>query len=1540
MADNAKTYKCTKCDANLQITGSGKIGFCPVHEEYFPLTDDAEARAEAARENKRGRVPTHKCMKCGRVLQIAGSGIVGFCHFHEEYFPLVDDPDARTEAARENKRYQIEKKRKKRAAAAKRAGLLLFAAVLAAVAVVWFVVIPSDRYNDATALFEQGDYATARDRFSALGDYKNSADQTVLCDALLALQNGDLSAAMLLLNELTANSADDAAAMLRASFVPMVADWQAHNLSPQALLSLLAQADTFDPDGTLDRDALFLEAHVAMLEEGDILAWYVSDLNGDQQEDLVVLKGDFSVAAYRILENGNAKVTLDRFMSGECLLTFGQRFSDEDTELALNCYLAAYQLRQDAETKQLLAQAYQTRATAYEAKNRYEDALADAKFAYEAMGTQEALAFYYDMCLRRCYSEADKARGIALWDDFRAGNASRLQSYGMEEGWRLNSGDLRLAYAMELASWQDASCPAQLRLAWEYGASIEEALLSAIERFDSVKTKTDLRLLALDLYADAPESLARQTALLAEEVGDAIAHWTERSIEAGDVFALMMQAESLNLDLSGVDTAAACRSAALAVAAPDRLSAYLFVDFDADGREELLGVGADGAVAYYALDESFRCVMRAQSGIAAPVLYEINAEAPAVLLEAGAKDAFAVYAYRDGRLQAAFSASGLLHYNRDDEAVSYDLALEGSIERYAQYRYTLHTLPAQAETTGVDWQADDYPMPKTAGDAVLRYLEATGYGFAEEAARLLGEAAYDGLHFDQSALAGLAAPDMPLSLTCVPYYVDDEAALCEVSYLSGGSEVQTYVFCAAHEDGWRLAGAGNSYQGLSADGAQSGGSEMALLTLNKARSATLEGQEDSHEYRILLPFPARVQLAWGASDEKSSSAAFVAGLYQGLQTADPYIAYSLRLSEDVQQAQPAFLPAGVYRLNVSAASNRAREYTFVLNASPAWQCEAESNDTIPAATPVTLGQAWQGTLQKDGDIDIYSFTLEKPMAVTVTMAAEASGSASTRYALSLADGESYMPLEYGEMTGNEEKHTTNAVYLSAGKYLLQVQQGRDWYAGEYSLTVNASEAPYAEAERNDAPASATPIELNRVISATSGVSGDVDCFTFALNEPGLARVQLSFPATKSAKETYRLSLLNGDAVVWTGSAAGKDGTLLTPSLALPGGTYILKVENPVWNHSAYQVRVVFEAAVLETENNNALSSATPLEVNSVIHGALLNVSDAQTGTDIDNYRFTLAQPGRVKVQFSHDGPEARGVYFTLALADTNVNALYAANITGANPETLSDHIYLDAGAYILQVVSGREIWQGAYSLCVQYEANDACEREYNDTPAAACELAPNAQVVGSFAANGDIDYFRFTLPSDGIVRPNLSFTPLESASRAYVLTLSDGTNDLQVTRIGGKESNKVITPTILAAGTYYMRLENPAYTPQDYALSLSYQPVAGAEREPNDTLANATPLLPGAPLCGLLSTEEDEDVYMIALEADATVALRLSFDPVSASDVYFVVQLEQNGRSLWSARAVARDGGLEQLLQIPAGTYYLRVKPSTWAAVIYTLEIQ
>ena len=109
--------------------------------------------------------------------------------------------------------------------------------------------------------------------------------------------------------------------------------------------------------------------------------------------------------------------------------------------------------------------------------------------------------------------------------------------------------------------------------------------------------------------------------------------------------------------------------------------------------------------------------------------------------------------------------------------------------------------------------------------------------------------------------------------------------------------------------------------------------------------------------------------------------------------------------------------------------------------------------------------------------------------------------------------------------------------------------------------------------------------------------------------------------------------------------------------------------------------------------------------------------------------------------------------------------------------------------------------------------------------------------------------------------------------------------------VRGRESNFVSTPVCLPAGTYYVCLENPYFVRQEYALTVVCAAAEAVEAEPNDALAEATPLLQGRAYSGICSSRQDTDTYLLTVSPGDAPSLSFAFDPFGGEEAAYTLSL-------------------------------------------------
>lgn len=1227
-----------------------------------------------------------ECPKCSRPLQ-KFNGHIGYCSQHKWVSPsgLGFDAEAaeqnrqdaaieekkRLEAEREKAEAEAQIVRERHQSAVRKAVAVVVALCLIAAAVVFFVVRPSVNYNSATDQFVAGEYESAKEKYSSLGDYKDSAARVLLCEAMIDLQEGRPEAAAEKLEQLTSEGQSDVAKQLAEALLPVIADWKAKGLTPDALLLLINKADVIDPEGTLDIAALKVEGHTALLD-GTQLSTYADDVNNDGIADLIVLNGDYTITVYRMTDNANVRIAVDNNVAASCAMKFGDAYKETDVSASVACFEEAYRLLPNDETRAALTTAYRVRSTYHENAGDMDAAILDARNAMETSGSAEDFTFFYDVNLRYCKNGNDAATAISKWDVFAANNVAELTRYSAKERWQNDAAQLHIAYAAELAAKKDAGCIAELNTAAEMGADVTSAIVEAESHFEPGLVLAELRLMEIDhANGDAEKQAIRSD--MVNEVRSAISEWKTRGITPADVPALIHFADANGIDLAGIDRESIYEEAA--VAAAGHISQHTFVNWNGDAYKELLTLNAEGTLSLYGIDETWHVVSSINTKLPGGSYTIADESAPLILVLSANQDELLAVTGTSEKLNSLFRESGISRYVVNGTTITFSRLLEGSIVRYNDYTYEAVGTTNRPVRTGIDWQQSDYPQPANAAAAVQRYFEARAYDIADEAALLTGTAT-DLANFSLEFLSALAVPDIPGTVNTVAYQVEDGRELFEVTYSSGTQTIRTWV-AAEYIDGWKIVGAADAY-GAGVNTADVDYS-IPLIGLNAETSNTLTAKGSRSTYRVLVPTAGRLGLIWQSGSKAVSRTSHVVSMHQGALTGDVVFSYELQPSLNKQQSKDMFVSAGVYYVTVEASRADTEAYHLMITFDSETNVELESNDTVAQATSISLNTAYSGSLSASKDVDYFSFTLNETSAVNVTLGTDGNASKSTVYNYAVYSAKDGGRLSTVSVPGNVQLAETGNLYLSSGTYLVQVAKGSTYTNNEYILTVNVSQNGTMESEANDTPESANAVPVNVDVHASIGREGDIDCFTFTLDGDAVIQPRFTFKPTDSSSKTYVLTLTdNSRHELLKVNIGGKESTKVIAPVVLTAGTYTMKIENPRFirqDYTLYLVSMAVDAAEKEPNDSAALSTALP-------------VGEARTGVltseeDVDYYKVTFDQQTTVTLKFNFAQSTSKNTAFVLTV-EQNGKTQWTANIKG-DSGGLEQQLQFPAGEYYFKV---------------------------------------------------------------------------------------------------------------------------------------------------------------------------------------------------------------------------------------------------------------
>ena len=167
------------------------------------------------------------------------------------------------------------------------------------------------------------------------------------------------------------------------------------------------------------------------------------------------------------------------------------------------------------------------------------------------------------------------------------------------------------------------------------------------------------------------------------------------------------------------------------------------------------------------------------------------------------------------------------------------------------------------------------------------------------------------------------------------------------------------------------------------------------------------------------------------------------------------------------------------------------------------------------------------------------------------------------------------------------------------------------------------------------------------------------------------------------------------------------------------------------------------------------------------------------------------------------------------------------------------------------------------------DAESAGTAGENDTIATAEELPLNTAVSGDISAKGDVDFYQFTLPEDGLLQVSMIADWVSDFGDSYRITFYDADGN-QISQDDYVHSNTQFPANGWTAGVYYLSLA-PYYADyppaSTYTLNANFTPKSqwesdsAYELEPNDSFSNANALTLSAPCRGVFHNYQDTDYY-------------------------------------------------------------------------------
>ncbi|WP_010676943.1 cell wall-binding repeat-containing protein [Bacillus timonensis] len=482
--------------------------------------------------------------------------------------------------------------------------------------------------------------------------------------------------------------------------------------------------------------------------------------------------------------------------------------------------------------------------------------------------------------------------------------------------------------------------------------------------------------------------------------------------------------------------------------------------------------------------------------------------------------------------------------------------------------------------------------------------------------------------------------------------------------------------------------------------------------------------------------------------------------------------------------------------------------------------EAEPNNSIQTATPISVNKDYTGVLQDYNDRqDYYKFSLSKAGNITFEM--EQIVGKSWSIEIQDKDGNDYSDT-YTSYDSYANGKTAIEVGLPAGEFFIKISNNSSSYGTPYKFNVKFTASDFYEKEFNNTIQTASKVYVNNtykgVLQSLSSYTSDKDYYTFTLSKAGNIKVKMDRQVGSSWNIYIKDKDGNNYAGVHTeyGSYANGEETV---EVGLPAGTYYIYLAN---HSSTTNVPYEFDLVYTQSENyekeyNNSIQTATQINVNQDYHGVL---QDGTSNNEVDFYKFKLNKAGNIT--YTMDQKVGSSWYVSIIDKNGNVydrfNTSYGEYATGQS----KSNIGLPAGEYFIKINNYSSSYRVPYKFQVKYVAGENYEKEFNEGISTATPIKLNSEYQGTIQSS-DTDYYKFTLNKS----ESLSLIMKRIVDSSWRVQILDGNGKSYTsfsTEYGQYATGNEVVNIGLSSGTYYIKIINYSNSYQEpYKFKLQKQ---------------------------------------------------------------------------------------------------------------------
>ena len=490
--------------------------------------------------------------------------------------------------------------------------------------------------------------------------------------------------------------------------------------------------------------------------------------------------------------------------------------------------------------------------------------------------------------------------------------------------------------------------------------------------------------------------------------------------------------------------------------------------------------------------------------------------------------------------------------------------------------------------------------------------------------------------------------------------------------------------------------------------------------------------------------------------------------------------------------------------------------------------EIENNGSADTANEINVEVSNIGAIQQDGDVDWYKFTSDKDYFTVDFGVFDLSdtGSARNGWRISIYDSQMNLLINTYDVVNYEspELPVSGTMYIEV--YAFNTYSPYVPCNIPYEIVINTKSDSHWESEKNNAAAEANLVSAGNPYTGALQSSGDVDWFKYNANKNYFT---LDF-GLKELGDKVKLSEAWDVAVYnenMTCIAAYYDTySANVPPLAFTGTIYVSVSASAInsWDlpvNIPYKFTInEFEQSQWESEYNNDTTKANVIEYAKNYKGSF------HSSSDVDVFKFKSTTDA-FKIKFAIDLNETPAdkvgngwkiTVFPVDSASSIVGNYVVSSIGSFETRTLP---YEKGKEYFIKVepaYTGSAPLHALYNLAV-VDATDGKKWENENGGKDfkwATTVNKNEVVYGNMYSSDDNDYYKFVVPTDGLLNFTFNREESDKFNDGWNFTLKDSAGNVVYTNSVKNTLSLKSENVNVGKGNYYLVVSSGYTAPESY----------------------------------------------------------------------------------------------------------------------------